>query len=282
MYIYYITILIFKMSEKKETKDNIPAKTWVFTIFKYTDETKQLLRDLCANVVVFGEEICPTTNEPHLQTYITFTRAYRFSQLVKLFPKWNFEKAKVEDWNYCLKDMKYEKIDRRKEKGTRTDLIEIKDLAKQGRFSDIMENFPSQWLRYEKGIRGMHDVKNINLEKRNFVTEVIVYWGKAGSGKTRRVYEESPNVINLQYDGKYFDGYQGEDEVLLDDFQDTMMPRKLFLNITDRIPMNVRILGSWVNWRPKKIFITSNFDPNEWYEENDEAVLRRLTKIEKL
>jgi hypothetical protein len=46
----------------------------------------------------------------------------------------------------------------------------------------------------------------------------------------------------------------------------------------------VPVKGDFANWAPKKIYITSNIHPNEWYPLADRysiaAMFRRLTLIE--
>jgi hypothetical protein len=47
--------------------------------------------------------------------------------------------------------------------------------------------------------------------------------------------------------------------------------------------MRVPIKGGFVNWVPKKIWITSNYHPREWYpnakDEHVKALKRRFSKV---
>lgn len=81
----------------------------------------------------------------------------------------------------------------------------------------------------------------------------------------------------------WFDGYEGQDDVLMDDYQCSMLDREFFLRLLDRYPMQVPVKGGFVEWRPKRIIITSNHNPIDWYasEQNicDAAVQRRFDGI---
>lgn len=76
--------------------------------------------------------------------------------------------------------------------------------------------------------------------------------------------------------GQWFDTYNGEEDVIFDDLDaEEKPPRSLFLRLTDRYPMKVAVKGSYVEWSPKRIFITSNARPEDLYY-GDAAVLRRI------
>jgi hypothetical protein len=78
---------------------------------------------------------------------------------------------------------------------------------------------------------------------------------------------------------KFWDGYQGHDRVVMDEFRGDIDIAHL-LRWFDRYPVNVEIKGSATVLRARQIWITSNLDPREWYPTIDEAtkaaLLRRL------
>jgi len=121
--------------------------------------------------------------------------------------------------------------------------------------------------------------------------EVLVYWGRTGTGKTRSVYEysDSNNVqvytLPQNYKGGvvWWDGYDGQEVVLIDDFYG-WLPLSYLLQLLDRYPFKVRTNDGYQEFRSKRIYITSNQDPREWYsgvqsEETKAAMLRRITSI---
>jgi len=69
------------------------------------------------------------------------------------------------------------------------------------------------------------------------------------------------------------------------------MPRKLFLNITDRYGCPVNVKGTTKTWNTKVLYITSNYDPKNWFpavEGNadsdgwDKSIRRRIDEIHHL
>ena len=59
------------------------------------------------------------------------------------------------------------------------------------------------------------------------------------------------------------------------------VPLVQLLRLLDRYPLQVRVKGGFVWWSPKRVIITTNTDPNKWYEWGDrkllkEALFRRL------
>ena len=66
------------------------AKNWCFTVNNYTDDNIAHLRSLGDNDVVsyiiFGKEVAPTTNTPHLQGYIALKKQTRLNQVRALIP----------------------------------------------------------------------------------------------------------------------------------------------------------------------------------------------------
>jgi hypothetical protein len=110
----------------------------------------------------------------------------------------------------------------------------------------------------------------------------IVLWGRTGTGKTRFCYEQiKDSTYWSPGDYQWFDGYEGQRIVIIDDYRGEY-PLPLFLKLLDRYPMRVPVKGSFVEWCPKKIFITSNIEPAHWYQtdyESNCAMLRRLNTI---
>lgn len=110
--------------------------------------------------------------------------------------------------------------------------------------------------------------------------EVYVYWGPTGVGKSRKVWElagldaypKDPNT-------KFWDGYRDQEKVVIDEFRGIINISHI-LRWLDRYPVIVEIKGSSVPLKAKKIYITSNLDPRNWYPDLDDAtkaaLLRRL------
>lgn len=111
-----------------------------------------------------------------------------------------------------------------------------------------------------------------------------VFWGKTGSGKSRRAWEEaSMDAYCKDPRTKFWDGYQDEKFVVMDEFRGGIDVSHL-LRWLDRYPVRVEIKGSSKPLKAEKIWITSNISPEMWYplldSETLAALMRRLTVTE--
>lgn len=236
--------------------------------------------------VVFQKEKCPKTGREHYQGFCSLKTRMGFKKLKELVgkklhmePPWSSVKKAIA---YCRKEDS--RIDgpwdagEEPEQGKRTDLDNCCDMIKKKRsWKEIAEEHPGTFVRCHRGLK---EFKRVVLdEKRSWVMEVNVYHGSAGTGKTRKAYEQHP-LLYSKPDGMWFDGYDGQEAVLFDDFTGDI-PLGQMLKLLDRYPMQVPVKGSFVEWVPKVIYITSNLSPEEWYPmatpEQHRALARRIT-----
>jgi len=164
------------------------------------------------------------------------------------------------------------------------DLDTVRDFIKENKetpfdeiYEEICDRFGMGYGRYRNVWRDYYECVNRN-NRRDFKTEVIVLWGPPGTGKTKKAIEDGATM--LEFGGKYFAG-DWSDTMVLDDFDPADMDRTLFLKLTDRYPMKLRILYGHKEMLIKKLYITSNYDPQHWYG-GDKAVSRRLDTVENL
>ena len=167
------------------------------------------------------------------------------------------------------------------QQGKRSDLEEIKTLIDGGAsIEEVADQHFSKWVVYRRSFNAYAALKQA---KRNFVTTVTVLWGATGTGKTRFCHDQVKDIpFWSPGDFKWFDGYQGQEIVIIDDYRGEY-PIQMFLKLFDRYPMQVPVKGGFVNWRPRKVYITSNMDPDHWYPMSDTmsvaAFKRRLHEI---
>lgn len=134
------------------------------------------------------------------------------------------------------------------------------------------------FVRYHRGLRSLQQItQTLN---RNWVTDVQVFWGSTGLGKTRRVWDEVTALdkqLWVHAGDRWFDGYDRHEYVLFDDFEGIQsgITYRKFLQLLDRYAMQVPTKGGFVSWAPKRIYITSNVPYNMWYPGNDPAPIRR-------
>lgn len=137
-------------------------------------------------------------------------------------------------------------------------------------------------------IRTYHTLKRIrkDFDVAPFRPGVVVnvFWGATGSGKSHRMFEEAyadgitPYVKSSTT--KWWDGYRGEERVIVDEFRGQISIEHL-LKWFDQYPCFVEEKGGQLALKAKTMWICSNLPPEQWYPAMDPetfaALRRRLT-----
>lgn len=246
-------------------------RAFCFTDFEPSEARKAFWLEQDFKYLVFQLEKCPESGREHYQGYVELKKQSRLKALKKwLGEKVHFEARKgtaQEAADYCKKEES--RIDGYWESGTiskpgkRSDLDAVKRAIDEGATEvEVADQFFGTWCR---NYRAFARYKRLKTEsKEDCLKEVSCFWGDAGTGKTRAVYEKEGYEIYSKPDGPWFDGYEGQDVVLFDDYTGDL-PSGQFLKLLDRYPMKVPVKGDFVNWTPKRIYLTSNLSPEEWY-----------------
>lgn len=235
-------------------------------------------------------EKCPTTNKIHWQGYIECNKAIDMKKLKELlgYNQIHLERRigtqdqaiKYVSKNETKIGPTYE-YGNKKEQGKRNDITNALTMLQNGNsINQIIDEIPNM-LRYDKHLERYIQR---SVEPRDFETEVTVLIGEPGSGKTRHVIDNEKDLWIMPEPSSgttWFDGYIGQEAVLIDDFAGNIRYNFL-LQLTDRYPMRVNVKGGYVQWRPKRIYITSNYEIESWYQQDCAALKRRITKVHKL
>lgn len=266
------------------------SKYWVWTLNNYTDDEQQHLRDLGGHedvsYIVFGREIGAEGGTPHLQGYTEFRRRLRLNQVKGLLgDRLHLERRRgsgQQARNYSIKDGDFEEFGSLAtvHQGRRTDLeTACADVLAGKRPKDIAAEHAVVFTKYHRGLLAL---RSATQPKRTWKPSVKVLWGDPGTGKTRSVYEAEQDVYSHP-GGPWFDGYDGQEAVLFDDFTGSCFKLQYLLKLLDRYPMDVPVKGGFVNWIPRRIYITSNVPVDEWYGNarpiHVAALRRRLDSI---
>jgi len=171
----------------------------------------------------------------------------------------------------------------RPSQGKRNDLESVKTLIDEGAsMLDVANSNFGAFVRYNRGFALYKSL--VDQTPRDFKTEVIVFWGPPGSGKTYHCNELAEGkafwCMKQNNPTVWWDGYDGQQDVIIEDFKG-WMPHTMFLGITDQYKAGVRTsnMGE-INFRSKRIFITSNYHPQDWYQDAVPGALeRRLTHV---
>lgn len=268
------------------------AKHWCFTLNNPADaEQDELIQKAseagdAVQYLVVGAEV-GESGTPHLQGFVSFKSRKSFGRVKEFVgERAHLEVARgspKQAADYCKKDGAFKEIGTcPKGKGARNDLVEIVKNLKEGkRLSDIAEQFPAAAIRYHNGIR---KVQALYPPKREGAPQIWVFWGRTGTGKTRRVWEfVDRSKLWVHPGGQWFDGYDGHPAVLFDDFDGSWFKIAFLLRLLDRYEMQVQVKGAHVWWVPKTIYITSNIEPKDWYpnatQAHQAALRRRLQEF---
>jgi len=269
------------------------AKHWCFTENNPEGELNVLFAELFAQGTIeysvwqmeVGEE-----GTEHFQGFITFSTKKRLSAVAKILKRarWSIARNPAEAAEYCKKEDS--RIDGPWELGKPNFKPNnakvwalIRDEVKQGlNLKDLVEKFPAQVFMYHKGIS---TIASLFQAKRDEKTDVEVWIGPPGTGKSRGARDRHPSAYWKQPDSIWFDGYNGEDCVVLDDFYGSL-PWSTILQMMDRYPMQVQQKGTTANFAPKHLIFTSNKMPYEWYSKlfasnrvDPRALFRRIDKL---
>lgn len=256
------------------------SKYWCYT--NYTMEFNPIQRFVDTSYNTYGIETCPSTGRQHQQGYVEFKSKVRLSTLKRLYGDgihWEARKGSaLEAAQYCQKDGNFFEsgIISKPNPGKRKDLDTIREMVNEGAsFPEVLESATS----YQACKFAQLYIANKRVAKEP--PKVYWYWGETGSGKTRSAYEQAPNAWFSGIDLKWFDGYNGEEDVIIDDFRKDFCTFHFLLRLLDRYPLRVNIKGGTTNWVPKRIFITCPLPPRAVYDtrEDIEQLMRRITEV---
>jgi len=267
------------------------TKNFVFVLNNYTEEEfAKLVPNEQIRYLVYQREIGEECGTPHLQGYLqtfnkkTFKGVQNATGVARLALKvrnGSHEEARA----YCLKaetraeGEPYEQGDAVTGAGQRTDLESVKAMLDDGRsLADVADAYFGAFVRHSRGFREYQVLKR---PKRDWITHTTVIWGPSGVGKTRRAMEEGgPDAYwiskpNAKGGALWLDGYDGQSIVIIDEFYG-WIARDLMQRMCDRYLLLLQCKGGSVSFLAKRIIITSNCAPTEWWKIGLGAMERRL------
>lgn len=258
--------------------------SFCFTINNWEDPDLEACLNLPHSYLVIGKE-SGESGTPHLQGYCELIKKVSFGKLKKLLPKAHIERrmgSSQQASDYCKKDDKDAiELGTLSKPGKRNDLENVYDAIKNGASNtELADSYPSTYMRFYKACDRVR-FDQARLDNKFSPVTVSVYIGDAGSGKTRKAYDEAPDLYRLVPSDStvWFDGYQGQETLLLDDFYGWIKYGYL-LQLLDGYKFQLPIKGgfTWKQW--KRVIITSNKPPETWYSVGlTDALKRRITEV---
>jgi len=278
-------------------------RSFVFTLNNYTEADVDFLRNYASQCryLVFGYEV-GESGTPHLQGYAQLINKVAFGKLHKLFPRAHVEQTKgtpTEAAVYCKKDGKIEefgtlmtvesgggaghlggKVGGEAEQARWRNVIK---LAKEGNLDEIAEQDPKAYLRMYSTLRL---IAKDHLPKVDDLPNTTGFWiyGPSGVGKSRGVRTVFASKGLAIYDkplNKWWDGYQGEPVVLLDDFDPDHKVLKHYLKRWgDHYSFPAEIKGGSLRIRPSIVVVTSQYSIEQtWEDEQTREALKRRYSV---
>jgi len=248
-------------------------RNYVFTQNNYPNT--ELVDGLSCRYIVYGKEV-GESGTPHLQGFVSFPCPRSLSGVIKSLPGCHVEvcrnvPAAIE---YCKKDGEW--VDRgvaplEHSAVAKKTNAERWALAKEGRFEELSpESIRVYEYIYKKHRPNPEILQELSSEW---------YYGAPGTGKTRKALEENPGAYIKDPKTVWWDSYEGQDVVIIDDFDKYQVSQggdmKRWL---DRYPFQAQFKGGSQVIRPTKIIVTSNYHPDEIWEDQitQDAITRRV------
>lgn len=152
--------------------------------------------------------------------------------------------------------------------------LDVISKAKQGLCAEI---YPREFVVYHTTLVRMYEPRLQTLDSYSG----LWFQGPPGTGKSKKAREDYPQLYNKLIN-KWWDNYDGEATVLLDD----VGPNHGFLgdflkNWTDHYPFRAEFKGGSRMIRPERIVVTSNYAIEEIWPETMmfQALSRRFTVV---
>lgn len=250
------------------------SRNWCFTSF---DEIAPEFNSGMMTYLCIGKEICPTSKNEHWQGFVCLKDKKSLKQVKLLIgEKPHLESIRgtlAQNVKYCKKDGSYEEFGVLPTQGARTDLNVLKERIFEGeKVNTLVEENP-MW-NHTFG-RTMDRLEDIAMKKRWRTEPTKGYWyvGKTGTGKSHAAFnhvEYHPDrVYVVPNDGDWWDGYEQQDVVIMNDFRGKVSYNEL-LQMVDKWPYHVRRRGRMpIPFISKVIIITSSLMPEKVYHNRD-------------
>lgn len=225
--------------------------------------------------MIIGYEI-GESGTPHIQGYCEFKGQQTLKKI-----KWYMPRAHIEPRmgnaqqasEYCKKDDNFEEMGELSKQGDRSDLQIVAEMVKDGcAMEQVAEEYPETFIKYSKGVSAL---RNILSKPRDEKPSVLWIHGPTGTGKTKFFYDRYQESVYVWTSmmGDWFDGYDGQENVLFDDFRGEITFGKLLI-LLDRYQCRVQIKGGTVQFKPKVIVITSPYSPYDLYSNQTNQIDR--------
>lgn len=273
---------------------------WCFTLNNYSDdEHSQLIGKLeseCAYYIV-GKEV-GDSGTPHLQGFFQLRRRRDFKHVRDFIgARAHLEPARgtaKQNRSYCSKGGSFAEGGTVPEEGRRCnngassrDTVAASFASAYnsgaGGLAEFANSHPGTWY-----FSGHHMLRNAQLLVQPVHRpDISVKWiyGEPGTGKSRAAHAELPEAYLKEPRTKWWNGYNFEKSVILDDFGPGGIDINHLLRWFDRYKCLVETKGGMLALHADTFIVTSNFHPEQVYTSFEvphpqlPALLRRIKLV---
>lgn len=270
---------------------SVPSKhrSYCFTINNPELGTWSRLVALEPKYLICGFETAPTTGTKHVQGYISFKNARSFNS-VRMSIGGHVEVAKgsaEENFKYCSKEgnfLEFPSHEAMPKDPVKQGVVEIErwenawTLAIAGQIEEIDADIRLRQYGTLRNVFRDYQVRPADLVGDGSLKVGIWLHGSSGCGKSRWARDHFPDAY-LKPCSKWWDGYQDQETVIIDDFDkrhDVLIHHmKIWV---DRYAFIAESKGWSRMIRPKRVIVTSNYAPLEIWQivQDIEPIARRF------
>lgn len=170
-----------------------------------------------------------------------------------------------------------------KKQGERSDLLEVKEkLDKKIPLKQVHEEHFGTMIRYGKALK---EYKRTITKPRDFKSKVFLFIGPPGKGKSTLMKLLAAKIGSFykapmpKGSGQYYDDYDGQDVLILDEFDGSRMRPTEFNDICDEHECVLTVHGGAGHQMVSKfIFIGTNYLPCKWWKNRNPAQVRQTMR----
>lgn len=250
-----------------------PIKTWFLT-YPQTTLTMAVLKERLHEIDTVEEYVIAEEEHKdgnlHLHAYVKYATGIKLASAPDMFTfpphlSGNYQptrspKAVIK---YCTKDGNY------------ISSFDVNDyLNKKKKLSVATIKEKSAKRALEDGDIEIHSIRNYNLARSILCDEYhhdsvrgLWIWGPSGTGKSTSVRAEFPSLF-LKQQNKWFDGYAGEEAILIDDMDSSCLSH--YLKIwADSFACQGEVKGGMCQLQHKTFIVTSNRSIEDLFTEEE-------------
>lgn len=258
------------------------SRTWFLTCNNpsQADEEAMHKSSEMAEYALTVDEVGKKRGTPHMHCWLHFKSQRTFRSIQKAHPRTDIRVGKGTDaqaLEYLSKENKPRVYGEIHKQGKRNDIEDIREIVKEtNSMRQVVEvatsyqavKFAELYLKYAEAPRP--------YGPRN----VYWYWGDTGTGKSYTARHKAPNAY-MTKSFKWWDGYDGEKEVILDEIRGDFCKFHEMLTLLGEMPFRVECKGGSRQALYDTIYITSHERPERLWQsvEDKSQLMDRITEI---